>query len=91
MTELEAFRDHARKMATGCRCRRGWCCGCYDHPQVHPDGWMAAWRWNQHRRDCRPVTDAERALWAQLAAEVDTYLARGSDTTADEDQELELF
>lgn len=67
MSELERFRDHARRMATAehvdhCRAktplgRRGW------------------WRWAHPDPACEGcVTDADRALWTRLADEIDAYL-----------------
>ena len=74
MSDLQAFRDHCRRMATAthkpeCRIwvtippRRAW-------------GWPGG-EWVIPAPDCGGcVSDADRALFASLAAEVDDYLDR---------------
>jgi hypothetical protein len=68
VSDLTAFRDHAAQMATA----------------VHkPDCLRREHPWLKARPTCghaRCVTDADRALWARLAAEVDAYLT--TDDTA---------
>lgn len=72
-----------------CRCEQTYCCGCIGHPAYHPDvrppWWYGpAMLWTAHAETCpgNPaapnctgcVTDAERALWTQIADEIDDYL-----------------
>jgi hypothetical protein len=66
MTELERFRDHAAEMATA------------EHVPDCAGMVGAVWGLKHVRPDpacpgC--LTDADRALWARLAAEIDDYLA----------------
>lgn len=79
MSDLTAARDHARKMAAqqppdlarepGMRCQIGEHPRCIFGPGTCPCAC---------HDDQRPVvpTDAERALWTQIADEIDAYLAR---------------
>lgn len=82
MSDLTAFRDHARRMAAA---------------RHTPDcarrlaKWEAAesaHRWLMDKPDPGPrpechgcITDADRALWVRLADETDAYLARETEET----------
>lgn len=73
MNDLEQLRDHARSMAALTEPVTRWC------SDVGPGG--------PYRRQVVVTavpSDADRALWTQIADEIDTYL------TADEDQPLDL-
>jgi hypothetical protein len=62
MSELTTFRDHARKMAEA------------EHKPECPYGWADG----SGLPDCPCpgcIPDADRALWARLADEVDAYLS----------------
>lgn len=62
MSDLTAFRDHARQMATATH-------GPECLTRLHP--WLKA----TPRPGCHGcVTDDDRALWARLADETDAYL-----------------
>lgn len=70
MSDLERFRDHAAAMATAVH-----------KPTCHrPSTW--GWAREIHPDPACPgcVTDADRALWARLATEIDAYLT--TDDTA---------
>lgn len=77
-TDLEQTRDHARKMAGAehrpdCRGQRP-ARTCPTPNEPHPEHDLA--RWITCLGWCPGcVTDAERALWSQLADEIDAYLA----------------
>jgi hypothetical protein len=81
VSELTTFRDHARRMATS-----GHKPECEGTPERVAErtrnrmGYRAIFR--EHHPKLEPiepcpgcVTDADRALWARLAAEVDAYLS----------------
>lgn len=86
MSDLERFRDHARRMATArhqdhCRAERA--AMAMRHETVRSCGGREPHDGHKHTRwtycpgvcpGC--VSDADRRLWAQLAAEVDEHLAR---------------
>lgn len=63
MSDLTRFRDHCRRMAK--TQHLGGCSA--DHPAMM---WRPA---DERCPGC--VSDADRALWAQLADEIDAYLA----------------
>ena len=71
-SDLERFRDHCREMATAVHKPT-----CHGH---RPSTW--GWAREIHPDPKCPgcVTDADRALWARLAAEIDAYLT--TDDTA---------
>ncbi|MCL2611964.1 MAG: hypothetical protein FWD95_01890 [Nocardioidaceae bacterium] len=78
MSDLEATRDHARRMADpnpSSGIDRGpWCRRPADHQrcaEVAPRGICGCecHEWNQ------PPSAKERALWTQIADELDAYLA----------------
>lgn len=68
MSDLTAFRNHARAMSTA------------EHkPECLIDcqDWRGIRSFKMPRHGCPGcVTDAERALWARLADEADAYLHR---------------
>lgn len=88
MTALTDFRDHARKMAAwhpkppsgrlSAQCQGGKFSG----PPTHDCRW-----WASCPCECHPRTpdlpEAERALWVQLADEIDAYLAARHAPAAD--------
>lgn len=84
-TDLERFRDHCRRKAeepydgsnASAPCR-GQVFGTRKPGPQH--GWCAS---DACRCSCHEPTSAERGLWAQLADEIDAYLAR--------DQVVDLF
>lgn len=106
MTDLDTFRTWCATMATAehrpecCRCGHVWCCGCLDHPAGKPWGW-AMQRWEEHAETCpgNPsapacpgcVTDADRAPFAALAAEIDAYRAAGPDVVTTAPTDVALF
>jgi hypothetical protein len=66
MSELERFRDHAAEMAAA------------EHKPECRGHLPSRWGW---AREIHPdpscagcITEADRALWARLAAEIDDYL-----------------
>lgn len=68
MSDLEAFRDHCRAMATMREpvTRREYC---YDRT-------CKTLGWHRHTTVVTPVpTATDRALWAQMAEEIDDHLA----------------
>lgn len=92
MSDLTATRDHARKMAawvdprdTDSPHRSGYCRDmARDLPAEHekcsgvlPGAWGLC-NCPCHPRDPGP-TDAERALWTQIADEIDAYLSGPDD------------
>jgi len=60
MSDLSAFAEHARKMATAqhkpecCQCGAGYCCGCIGHPNMHPhwDKHGVPTGWPEHAETC---------------------------------------
>lgn len=84
-TDLERFRDHARRMATferdlapnlGGNCWRGVHAICLIGPDTCPC--------DCHEPQRTPVpAPSERALWVQLADEIDAYLAAGQTAAVD--------
>ena len=60
MSDLTAFRDHARVMAGAqhkpecCQCGAGYCCGCIGHPNMHPhwDKHGVPTGWPEHAETC---------------------------------------
>jgi len=72
MSDLSAFRDHARTMSTAEH--KGTCQGRREHHNF-PDGRLV------YPDPACPgcVSDADRALWARLADEVDAYLSHDED------------
>lgn len=67
-TELERFRDHARRMSIA------------EHRETckspAPERWPGVQAWHHPDPDCPGcVSEPERRLWAQLAGETSTYLA----------------
>lgn len=73
-TELERFRDHCRERAewkpgeakAACRDRTAF--------GTHKPADHANCGGGSYGCDCHAPTDRERALWAQLADEIDDYL-----------------
>ena len=82
MSELGAFRDHCRRMAEAEH--RPECASLRPEPYwvawaLSPDGMTMYWRgpkppWSPAACDCH-LTDAERALFARLADEIDAHLS----------------
>lgn len=71
MSDLTAFRDHARTMA---RAQHRPTCAIRDPARP--------WLKPMHDPDCAGcVTDDDRALWARLADETDSYLHRDPEET----------
>lgn len=89
-TELEKTRDHARRMAawTDPRDRAtklgGWCTdfGSSGAPEHEACNGFASWSQQLCACACHTRTNpsaADRALWAQIADEIDRHLAQGED------------
>lgn len=86
MTDLEAFRDHARRMAdweppTRPECMSDTCYHGHIYGACHrtPSGCACSCH------DVLGPTPAERALWRHLADEVDEWLARETDDEQEPD------
>lgn len=86
MTDLERFRDHARQMSTAehkpeCPWSRPKEC----EPKPIWRGGITSLQWlgmTEPPPLCAGcVTDADRLLWARLAAEADAYLDREPEET----------
>lgn len=100
MGDLEQARDHARAMAAWAGdprdrsvWRNGWCVDFPDFPTRNPhsrcDGIGSRLNGAPCCCDCHPrdpgPTDTERALWTQLADEIDAHLAAA---TSGDDQPM---
>lgn len=83
MTELEGFRDHARRMARTTKVvrprRLGQACKGLMPPHHQCTEVPEACGCKCHDADRTVPTKRERALWQQLADEIDAYLADGHD------------
>jgi hypothetical protein len=76
VSDLTAFRDHAAEMAAAVH--KPDCRAWVQRPNMW--GWQDG-RWVTPDPKCAGcVTDADRATWARLAAEIDAYLT--TDDTA---------
>lgn len=81
MSDLTQTRDHCRRMATAV------------HTDDCRDPRLRIWEKRRPHPDCPGcVPESDRALFAQLAGEIDAYLAGDPDVIAaptDDDQPLE--